>query len=109
MLYFWSYYNWFYLLNNYRLRKNFSNLDEYLTENIYFNHSKNSVSCVYLSILNLKWVKDKFQNENNCSPKRSFTPKFYFNLLSTCISDIKVQKENGSYFMMILKKLLGKK
>ncbi len=98
----------FICLNNYRLRKNFSNLGEYLTENIYFNHSKISVSCVYLSTLNLKWVKDKFQNESNCPPTSSFTcTKFYSNLLSTCITDIKVQKENGSYFYDDFKNIIG--
>ena len=98
----------FICLDNYRLTKNFSNLGEYLTENIYFNHSKISVSCVYLSTLNLKWVKDKFQNESNCPPTSSFTcTKFYSNLLSTCITDIKVQKENGSYFYDDFKNIIG--
>ena len=98
----------FICLNSYRIRKNFSNLTEYLSENIYFNHSKISVSCVYLSTLNLKWVKDKFQKESNCPPFNSITcTKFYSNLLSNCITDIKVEKENGSYFYEDFKNIIG--
>ena len=91
--------------DSYRVRKNFKNLTEYLSQNLYFNHSKISVSCVYLSTLNLKWRKDGFINDsfcenNNCS-------EFYPFLLSTCISDIKIQKENSSYFYQDFKEILS--
>ena len=36
----------------------FSRVNDYLSQNLYFNHSKISVSCVYASVLNLKIFKE---------------------------------------------------
>ena len=57
----------FMLLQLFRTQSNFSSLTEYLSQNLYFNHSKIAVSCVYLSTLNLKWKKDKFIDDSFCS------------------------------------------
>jgi len=96
----------FICLDSYRVRKNFKNLTQYLTENLYFNHSKISVSCVYLATLNLKWKKDDFINDILCETNNNCT-KFYSQLLSTCITDIKTEKENASYFYDDFKDILS--
>ena len=96
----------FIIINNLRVKKNFEDLCEYLSQNLYFNHSKISVSCVYLSTLNLKWVKDNFTSESNCEIYEDCS-SFYSYLLSTCILDIKTEKENASYFYEDFKNILG--
>ena len=96
----------FICLDSFRVRKNFKNLTEYLTENLYFNHSKISVSCVYLSTLNLKWKKDGYISDNLCETNNNCT-QFYSQLLSTCITDIKTEKENSSYFYDDFKDILS--
>ena len=76
-----------------------------ITQNLFFNHSKISVSCVYLSTLNLKWIKDGYISENSCDLNDNCT-MFYSSLLSNCIDDIKLQKENVSYFYEDFKVIL---
>ena len=93
------------VLNSTTIEDNFGNLNDYLQQNLFFNHAKISVSCVYLSTVNLKWVKD-IKNltctiGNNCKT-------FYSSLLSTCIHDIKTQKENSSYFYEDFKNILSR-
>ena len=96
----------FICFDSYRVRSNFSDLTEYLSENLFFNHTKISVSCVYLSTLNIKWIKDDFIDETNCNTNDNCTD-FYSNLLSTCITDIKIEKDNASYFYEDFKNILS--
>ena len=96
------------LLKLMRTLTNFSNLTEYLSENLYFNHSKIAVSCVYLSTLNLKWKKDQFIDDSFCVINGGNCTDFYAGLLAECIADIKEQKENSSYFYKDFKSILGK-
>ena len=98
----------FMLLKLIRTLSNFSDLTEYLSENLYFNHSKIAVSCVYLSTLNLKWKKDKFIDDTFCIINGGNCTNFYAGLLAECIADIKEQKENSSYFYKDFKNILGK-
>ena len=98
----------FMLLQLFRTQSNFSSLTEYLSENLYFNHSKIAVSCVYLSTLNLKWKKDKFIDDTFCSINGGNCTDFYAGLLAECIADIKEQKENSSYFYKDFKSILAK-
>ena len=79
------------------IENNFEDLRDYLQQNLFFNHSKITVSCIYLSGLNLKWIKDGYIPETNCELNTSCT-LFYSQLLSNCIDDIKLQKENSSTF-----------
>ena len=96
------------VLNSNSIENNFSDLDEYLRQNLFFNHSKISVSCVYLSTVNLKWVKDQLMDSDNCTlAEGNSCTSFYSSLLSTCINDIKTQKENSSYFYEDFKDILG--
>ena len=96
----------FICLDSYRVRSNFTDLTEYLTENLYFNHTKIAVSCVYLSTLNLKWIKDNFTQDSFCHTNNNCT-EFYSFLLNSCITDIKSQKENASYFYEDFKDILS--
>ena len=96
------------LLKLMRTLSNFSSLTEYLSENLYFNHSKIAVSCVYLSTLNLKWKKDQFIDDSFCVINGGNCTDFYAGLLAECIADIKEQKENSSYFYKDFKSILGK-
>jgi len=73
----------------------FSNLNDYLLQNLFFNHSKIVVSCVYLSTLNLKYMRDQVYTQDHCY---SGCKSFYSSLLAECISEIKTQKENSSLF-----------
>ena len=63
------------------IESNFEDLRDYLQQNLFFNHSKISVSCVYLSTLNLKWIKDGYISENSCDLNDNCT-MFYSSLLS---------------------------
>ena len=93
------------VLNSSTIENNFENLRDYLQQNLFFNHTKISVSCVYLSTLNLKWVKDGYIDDNVCDLNETCT-LFYSSLLSNCIDDIKLQKENASYFYEDFKVIL---
>ena len=88
------------------IESNFEDLRDYLQQNLFFNHSKITVSCIYLSTLNLKWVKDGFIPETNCELNDTCS-LFYSQLLSDCIDDIKIQKENSSKFYEDFKSLLN--
>jgi hypothetical protein len=94
--------------NNIQIQNNFSNLCDYLSQNLYFNHSKVVVSCVYLSTLNLKWQKDKYTNDTDCEKLRGNCTILYSGLLATCIKDIKTVKENSSLFYNDFKEILAK-
>jgi hypothetical protein len=83
----------------------FTNINEFLVENLYFNHSKISVSCLYLATLNFKFVKYGFYNDSRCFIDCN---QFYSNMLSTCVSDIKTEKENSTYFYDQFKQILNK-
>ena len=95
------------VINNIQIQNNFSNLCDYLTQNLYFNHSKIAVSCVYLSTLNLKWEKDEYIKEINCNLRGKNCTVLYSGLLATCIKDIKTEKENSSIFYDDFKEILA--
>ena len=94
------------ILDSNTIESNFEDLRDYLQQNLFFNHSKITVSCIYLSTLNLKWVKDGFIPETNCELNKTCS-LFYSQLLSDCIDDIKIQKENSSKFYEDFKSLLN--
>lgn len=71
------------------------NTNKYLRENLYFDHSKISLACVYFSSLNLKFIKNKIYDDSRCYIKCT---SFYRTMIRKCITDIKFQKENSSYF-----------
>jgi len=82
----------------------FSKLNDYMLQNLYFNHSKISVSCVYLSSLNLKLMKNNIYNENRCYMTCT---EFYSSMLKRCVTDIKTEKENVTKFFDDFKNILN--
>ena len=68
----------------------YSGLVEYLSENLYFTHSKIISSCIYISAINIKWLKYKFIDENSCLMNCTF---FYLKTLDKCIKNLKSEKD----------------
>ena len=77
-------------------KKVVSAIIEFLEENLYFTHTKISDACVYNSAFNLKLVKYKVIQNENC-PNLNCT-SFYTDLLQKCITDVRVQKYDISSF-----------
>ena len=96
------------ILNSNSIENNFNNLNNYLQQNLFFNHSKISISCIYLSTVNLKWLKHGYKPSNECLLHKDKTWRnFYSDLLDTCINDVKTQKENASSFYHDFKSILS--
>lgn len=83
----------------------FSRLNNYLLENLYFNHSKITVSCIYLATLNLKFIKYQIYNNSRCYTQCT---DFYSKALETCLTDLKQEKENSTDFYKDFKNILNK-
>jgi hypothetical protein len=83
----------------------FSNLSNYLLQNLYFNHSKISVTEMYLNSLNMRFMKNGVYSSSRC-----YKPceGFYSSLISECILDLKTEKENSSSFYPDFTKILEK-
>ena len=71
--------------------KLYSNLVQYLKENLYFTHSKIITSCAYISSVNLKWLKYKLIEEDSCPINCTI---FYNKLLEKCIKNLKSGKDS---------------
>ena len=72
------------------LKDLYSNLVEYLYENLYFTHSKIITSCIYISSVNIKWLKYKYIGEYSCPINCT---SFYLKSLDKCIKNLNNQKE----------------
>ena len=70
--------------------KLYSNLVQFLNENLYFTHSKIITSCVYISSVNIKWLKYKYIEEDSCLHNCT---TFYIKLLDKCINILKNRKD----------------
>ena len=68
----------------------YSNLVEYLTENFYFTHSKIINSCIYISSVNIQWIKYKYIYEYSCPINCT---RFYLKMLEKCINNLKSKKD----------------
>jgi len=82
----------------------FSNLNSYILQNLFFNHSKIAVSCIYFSTLNLKLIKNNIYTISKCS--NIPCDDFYSDLLEICVSDVKIQKQNSNTFFEDFKNIL---
>ena len=71
--------------------KLYSNLVQYLKENLYFIHSKIIASCLYISSINIKWVKYKYIDEDSCPHNCT---NFYRGILELCIDNLKSGKDS---------------
>jgi hypothetical protein len=83
----------------------FTNMNEFLSQNLLFNYSQILVSCTYLNTLNLKLMRDSIYGSDHC-----YKPceEIYSTLLAECISEIKLEKENSSYFFKDFKNILSR-
>ena len=70
--------------------KLYSNLVQFLKENVYFTHTKIITSCVYISSVNIKWLKYKYIEEDSCPQNCT---AFYIKLLNKCIKILKNEKD----------------
>lgn len=82
----------------------FTNLNNYILQNLFFNHSKISVSCLYFTTLNLNLIKNKIYENDICN--NSPCKEFYTGLLEYCVSDIKSEKQNSNNFFDDFKQIL---
>ncbi len=70
--------------------RRYSELVQYLKENIYFTHSKIISSCIYITSLNIKLLKYKYIDEDSCPNNCTM---FYKKILEKCIKDLKIGKD----------------
>ena len=73
---------------------------------MFFTHSKIITSCVYISSVNIKWLKYKYIEEDSCPPNCT---AFYIKLLDKCIKILKNEKDtiftfNSDFQEIILKR-----
>ena len=83
-----------------------NNLVGYLNENLYFTHSKIISSCIYISSVNIKWLKYKFIDEESCFNNCT---TFYTKMMEKCIKNLKSEKDilytyNSDYQEIIMKR-----
>ena len=83
---------------NYIIGKNtLDDIYDYLNQNLVFNHSKISVSCILFSSKNLNLAKYNLIDQNNCYVETTCN-NFYLERLSQCLYDLETTNENSSYF-----------
>ena len=68
----------------------YSNLVEYLVENLYFTYSKIICSCIYINGVNIKWLKYKYIDEQSCPHNCT---NFYLKIMEKCIKNLKTEKD----------------
>ena len=95
------------IIDSIQSKSKFFNLNSYILQNLFFNHSKISVSCVYFSTLNLKYIKNRIYNNINCNNLPCDI--FYSDLLEFCVGDIKTQKQTSNNFVDDFKNILFEK
>ena len=86
--------------------KLYSNLVEYLYENLFFTHSKIITSCIYINSANIKWLKYEYIAEDSCPINCT---SFYLKTLDKCIKNLKIQKDSlysydSDFHQIILKR-----
>ena len=72
------------------VNKLYSNLVQYLDDNLYFTRSKIITSCIYISSLNIKWLKYKYIEDYSCIQNCS---SFYLKILDKCLKCLKNEKD----------------
>ena len=64
-------------------------LTGFLKQNLFFTRTKINVACIYNSFIGLKYIKDKYVDNNSCEIPCHVS---YQNLLNKCFVDIESQK-----------------
>lgn len=92
------------LFSSQNSNQKFTRLNDYMLQNLYFNHSKITVACVYLATLNLKFTKNNIYQDKRCY---NGCTSFYSDNLKRCVTDIKSAKENSTQFFDDFKNILN--
>ena len=84
----------------------YKNLVQYLDDNLVFTYSKIISSCIYISSVNIKWLKYKYIDEYSCPVNCSI---FYLKTLDKCIKNLRNQKDNmysydSDYYQIIMQR-----
>ena len=93
-------------LNSNDAKKKLKYLEQYLDENFYFNHTKITVSCIYSTGVNLKFIRNKLLNDTICTSTNS-CKLIYSELLLGCLDDIKNETSKVAFFDIDFKSILG--
>ena len=64
-------------------------LTGFLKQNLFFTRIKINVACIYNSFIGLKYIKDKYVDNNSCEIPCHVS---YQNLLNKCFADIESKK-----------------
>ncbi len=83
-------------------------LEQYLDENFYFNHTKITVSCIYSTGVNLKFIKNKLLKDLTCISSNS-CKLIYSELLLGCLDDIKNETSKVAFFDIDFKEIMSSK
>ena len=69
---------------------------KYLKENQFFTHMKICSACIYQATINLKMIKNGFVDEDPCILDSCHN--LFGSILENCLKEVKLQKNNISYF-----------
>ncbi len=95
------------IFNNLNIKNNFDDIQIYLNENIFFNRSKITTSCIFEATTNFKLIKYNYmKSENNCI---NFDCNVvFYAILQNCLNNLKINMLNIHYYHDDYKKILGK-
>ena len=93
------------ILNNYSFISKYKDIHTYLIENYFFNSSKLVINCVYLTGVNLKFIKYGAIAESGCLGGNCSI--IYSTLFSECLDMIKDTAEDIAYYDQDYKKILA--
>jgi hypothetical protein len=82
-----------------------SEINEYFSQNLIFNYSSVIVSCAYLSTMNIKFMRESIYDQDHCHRP---CEEIYTSLLQECLTEIKHEKENMTYFFNDFKNVLSR-
>ena len=92
--------------NNSSFKGSFNEIEKYLKENYFFNDSKIIINCIYLTGVNLKFIKYGAIRYNGCLGGNCST--IYSTLFSDCLDMIKNSTEDIAYYDNDYKEILQK-
>ena len=95
-------------LNSNDAKKKLKYLEQYLDENFYFNHTKITVSCIYATGVNLKFIKNNLLHDETCISTNS-CKLIYSELLMGCLDDIKNETAKIAFFDVDYKAIMSSK
>ena len=82
---------------DYYYSKNIINkMVKYLSQNLFFVHTKICIACIYNAGFNLKLIKKNIIDNTNCNDNTC--KNIYSKLLLKCLKEVRYQKFNISYF-----------